>query len=359
MGFMDWMLEKSEQKLFENVIEGLESIDNKIKYTIESLVCAENPSFTHLAIRAWVPKMKLYFHRCRNDWYFSEGTKGRDYLRLNGVDRFDRNLAVAQLQIIIGSVSSSPTDELEPERNVEKKPELPRRNKPITKGPEVDAWKESLVSSALASNLMETLSAILVETGISQTEAERRLSPYISEFREAHAKSIGHEPEEEGLGSKWLSDEEAETKFGASCLKIIDSRHKSLMRIGATTSDIVDFWNLSFSERTGLYLTTVVGHIKAERKVGRLYREVEGDENVHSKDTILRAMVATADPIGKKVSFDNDDPLPLEVLIRAMGLVQDFRARHGNQLASAVIIGLSFNSVARYLLRGLDPADPK
>jgi hypothetical protein len=60
MGLLDWMLEKSEQRLFENVIEGLESIDSNIKYTIENRVCAENPDFTHLAVRARVSKKKCY-----------------------------------------------------------------------------------------------------------------------------------------------------------------------------------------------------------------------------------------------------------------------------------------------------------
>jgi hypothetical protein len=359
MGFMDWMLEKSEQRLFENVIEGLESIDGKIKYTIESLVCAENPDFTHLALRARVPNKKLYFHRCRNDWYFSEGTKGRDYLLLNGVDKFNPGLAIAQLHILIESVSSPAKDELEPERNVKKESVPSRRNKSQTKAPEIDAWKESLFSSALASNLMVTLSAILVEPGTTQMEAEELLRPYIEEFQVAHSRNIGDEPEEEGLGSKWLADEAPETKFGATCLRLIDSRYKSLVRIGATAADIVDFWNLSFSERTGLYLTTVVSRIKAERKVSGLYSEVEADENLHSQETMLRAMAITADPIGKKVSFDETDPLPLEVLVRAMSLLQDFRDRHENELANAVTIALSVNSVARYLLRGLDPADPK
>jgi hypothetical protein len=356
---MDWMLEKSEQRLFENVIEGLESIDSSIKYTIETIVCSENPDFTHLALRARVPKKKLFFHRCRNDWYFSEDTNGRDYLRLNGVDRFDRNLAVVQLNIIINSVSSTPSVGTEPGRKVEKESEPPKIDKPKAKATEIDAWKESLFSSALASNLMETLSAILVEPGTTKKQAEKLLRPYIEEFQVAHARNIGDEPEEEGLGGKWLADEAPETKFGAKCLRLIDSRYKSLVRIGATTDDIVDFWNLSFSERTGLFLTTVVGHMKAERKVGRLYSEVEADEDVHSQDTMLKAMAITADPIGKKVSFDESDPLPLEVLVRAMSLLQDFRDRHENELANAVTIALSVNSVARYLLRGLDPADPK
>ena len=103
MGFMDKMLEKSERRVLLAVIDGLESIEDRVDYGIEQITCSENPSFKHLAIRVDYPSEAGFFHRCRNDWYFSQTTNGIKYMHLN-VDKFNRNLATAQIAMFIGAV---------------------------------------------------------------------------------------------------------------------------------------------------------------------------------------------------------------------------------------------------------------
>jgi hypothetical protein len=102
MGFMDNMLEKSERRTLLAVIDGLESIEKRVDYGIEQITCSENASFKHLAIRFDFKDEVGFFHRCRNDWYFSQTTNGSNYMYLN-VDKFNRNLATAQIAMMIGA----------------------------------------------------------------------------------------------------------------------------------------------------------------------------------------------------------------------------------------------------------------
>jgi hypothetical protein len=101
MGFMDSMLEKSERRALLAVIDGLESLDGSVEFGVEQITCSENPNYKHLAIRAELPSEAGFFHRCRNDWYFSVTTDGRKYVHLHAVDKFNRNLAIAQLSMIV------------------------------------------------------------------------------------------------------------------------------------------------------------------------------------------------------------------------------------------------------------------
>jgi hypothetical protein len=101
MGFMDNMLEKSERRLLLAVIDGLESINDTLDYGIEQITCSENPGFKHLAVRVELPAEAGFFHRCRNDWFFSVRTDGVEYLHLHAVDKLNRNLAIAQLSMMI------------------------------------------------------------------------------------------------------------------------------------------------------------------------------------------------------------------------------------------------------------------
>lgn len=100
MGFMDNMLEKSERRVLLAVIDGLESIETRADYGLEQITCSENLSFRHLAIRVDFPSEVGFFHRCRNDWYFSQNTNGSSYMYLH-VDKFNRNLATAQIAMMI------------------------------------------------------------------------------------------------------------------------------------------------------------------------------------------------------------------------------------------------------------------
>ena len=107
MGFMDNMLEKSERRLLLAVIEGFESIENRPDYGIEQITCSENPRFKHLAVRfspPTDPTDAAFLHRCRNDWYFSSRTDGQEYLHLPGVEKLNRNIAIAQMAMVIKAV---------------------------------------------------------------------------------------------------------------------------------------------------------------------------------------------------------------------------------------------------------------
>jgi hypothetical protein len=107
MGFMDNMLEKSERRLLLAVIEGFESIENRLDYGLEQITCSENPRFKHLAVRfspPTDPTDATFLHRCRNDWYCSSRTDGHEYLHLPGVEKLNRNLAIAQLAMVIKAV---------------------------------------------------------------------------------------------------------------------------------------------------------------------------------------------------------------------------------------------------------------
>jgi hypothetical protein len=104
MGFMDNMLEKSERRVLLAVIDGLESINDTVDYGIEQITCSENPRFKHLAVRVDLPTEAGFFHRCRNDWYASTRTDGSEYIHLHAVDKFNRNLAIAQLAMMIQAV---------------------------------------------------------------------------------------------------------------------------------------------------------------------------------------------------------------------------------------------------------------
>jgi hypothetical protein len=275
MGFMDWMLEKSEQKLFENVIEGLESIDSKIKYTIESLVCAENPSFTHLAIRAWVPKMKLYFHRCRNDWYFSEGTKGRDYLLLNGVDRFDRNLAVVQLHILIQAGSAEAFKEIENTSKSEHKQATPK--KPSTKRelPELNVEEA-----------YEMLLDLMTRSGSDHESASSYAQSLATDWKTNTLSALKTGGDEQ-IGTLWIEDASTNNKRASRIIKEMNDTRDRLAMDGVTDQEIVEWWNKPLAEQNLLKAESfALLHSGVQRRLAAL------DESVKTNRMQIAALQA-------------------------------------------------------------------
>jgi hypothetical protein len=236
MGFMDKLLEKSERKLLETTIEGLQSINKDIRYSIDSLTCAENSDFTHLALRADPPGQVLLFHRCRNIWYFSETSDGNDYLLLNGVDRLYVHLAIPQLYLLIESAISSAIEE-EASAGDSAEPENEETSVKLESSPEL--------------NLEDTrnwLFNLMVRSG-SDSQNATEYSARLAEERKINTEVTLEDGEDEKIGTLWTTGKKTNNKRASALIAHIHASREKLYLDGATNAEIVKWWDMPVAKQ--------------------------------------------------------------------------------------------------------------
>lgn len=226
MSFMDKMLEKSEQKLFTEVISGLKLLDDSLEYSIEQVTCSEDQSFTHLALRVHIPDHKLYFHRCRNDWYFSEEATGRNCMLLS-VDQWNRNLAIRQLHLMISSVQSELEKSIEPDSS-----EQVSEDEPKYEAESVRVWLlELMVRSGCG---LESSTTFADELAIEwKTESEKALK-------------LGSN---DSIGTLWAEGIETKNKRASKAVQGIVDTETKLLQDGVTKQQVVTYWNMPLEKQ--------------------------------------------------------------------------------------------------------------
>lgn len=78
MGFMDRMLAKQERSINERIIALLIQAEPQLKAKSGTVMCRENPDWTHQSIDVETPEGEpVQFHRCRNVWHVGTGLGAR------------------------------------------------------------------------------------------------------------------------------------------------------------------------------------------------------------------------------------------------------------------------------------------
>jgi hypothetical protein len=155
---------------------------------------------------------------------------------------------------------------------------------------------------------------------------------------------------ETAIGTMWYEENTPRSEYGARCKVEIDSRFKSLSKMGVTPEDIRDFWNLAYFDRHHVRLNSLVKFkvaiLEAERQLAE-----QGGNLPLSPEEMAKGSVLTCSAVGSKVLLGPKDELPAEAMSRATSLVASYMSQVDRAEFLQAALSMTLNGLARGLLK--------
>jgi hypothetical protein len=155
---------------------------------------------------------------------------------------------------------------------------------------------------------------------------------------------------ETAIGTMWYEDSAPRSEYGAKCKKEIDSRFKSLSKMGVTPEDVRDFWDLAYFDRHHVHLNSLVqlkvAVLEAERQLAE-----HGSDLPLAPEDMAKGSVLTSSAVGSEVLLGPKDELPAEVMSRAASLIAEYISRVDKIEFLERALSMTMNGLARTLLK--------
>ncbi len=330
VGLMDKALQRSEQKLLANLIEGLryldlqestpyvrseglkyldlqESTPESRSYDSRSITCAENPRYSHVALKVTGNGRELFFHRCRNYWYFSTGTNGTNYQLMDMIDRFDLPLAGAGLHQVIQSLLRvelvGDTDETS-------------QSKTYRGTNSSDLNDELSLDTDATYNLLLDL---MIRSGSQDDLRTSQFADTLATNWETDTLDALTEGKDAQIGDLWLKKSRTTNKRASRIIKELNAELSRLRSDGVSDEDIVNWWNIPVAKQN-LFKAQANALLQSRVDVRLQALQRERLKNNIDKLALVQAL-CTVPTFGKSMAPDQDDikpgsPLPWELYTR-------------------------------------------
>lgn len=330
MGFMDKALERSERRLISDLIEGLRYLDlqestpyirseglkyhnlqgsmtDSRSYDSRSLTCAENPRYSHVALKVTGNGRQLFFHRCRNYWYFSTGTNGANYQLMDMIERFDPAMAGAELHQVIQSLLGvelvGDTDETSPSNTTRgtNSPDLP---------------DELSLDSDTTYNLLLDL---MIRSGSQDDLRTSQFADTLATNWETDTLDALAEGKDAQIGDLWLKESRTTNKRASRIIKDLNAELARLRSDGVCDEDIVNWWNIPVAKQN-LFKAQANALLQSRIDVRLQALQRERLKNNIDQLALVQAL-CTVPTFGKSLAPYQDEikpasPLPWELYTR-------------------------------------------